>query len=31
MHLSAFLRFEHFTDCSVRDYRSNVDELSSAF
>jgi len=22
MHLSAFLQFEHFTDCSIREYRS---------
>jgi len=24
-----FLQFEHFTDCSIREYRSILDELSS--
>jgi len=31
MQLSAFLQFEHFTDCSIREYRSILDELSSVF
>ena len=31
MHLSVFLQFEHFTDCSIREYRSILDELSSVF
>ena len=31
MHLSAYLQFEHFTDCSIREYRSILDELSSVF
>jgi len=31
MHLSAFLQFEHFTDCSIRQYRSILDELGSVF
>ena len=31
MHLSAFLQLEHFTDCSIKEYRSNLGELSSVF
>ena len=31
MHLSAFLQFDHFTDCSIRDYRSILDKLGSVF
>ena len=31
MQLSAFLQLEHFTDCSIRDYRSILDELCSVF
>ena len=31
MHLSAFLQFEHFTDCSIRDYRSISDQYSETF
>ena len=27
MHLSTFLQFEYFTDCSIREYRSILDEL----
>ena len=30
MHLSAYLQFEHFTDYSIREYQSILDELSSA-
>ena len=28
MHLSAFLQFEHFTDCCIREYRSILVEYS---
>ena len=31
MHLSAFLQFENFTDCSIRQYQSILDELISVF
>ena len=31
MHLNAFLQFEHFPDCSIREYQSILDELSSVF
>ena len=31
MHLSPFLQFDHFTDCSIREYRSFLDELRSVF
>jgi len=31
MHLSAFLQFEHFTDCFIREYQSILDELSSLY
>ena len=31
MHLNAFLQFENFTDCSIREYQSILDELSSVF
>ena len=31
MHLSAFLQFEHFTDCSIREYRSILDQYSEIF
>jgi len=31
MHLSAFLQFEHFTDCSIKEYQSVLDELRLVF
>ena len=31
MHLSVFFAVEHFPDCSIREYRSILDELSSVF
>ena len=31
MHLSAFLQFEHFTDCSIKEYQSVLDKLRSVF
>ena len=31
MHLSAFLQFEYFTDCSIKEYQSVLDKLSSVF
>ena len=31
MHLCAFLQFEHVNDCSIREYQSILDELSSVF
>ena len=31
MHLSAFLKFEHFTDSSIREHRFILNELSSVF
>jgi len=29
--LECFLKFEHFTDCFIREYWSILDELSSVF
>ena len=31
MHLSAFLQFKHFTDCSIKEYQPVLDELRSVF
>ena len=31
MHLSAFLQFEPFTDCSIREYRSILVHYSETF
>jgi len=31
MHLSAFLQFKHFTDCSIREYQSSLDEYFETF
>jgi len=31
MHLSTYFQFEHFTDCSIRQYWSVLDELSSVY
>jgi len=31
MPLSAFLEFEHFTDCSIREYRSILVQYSETF
>ena len=28
MHLSPFLQFEHFSDCSIKEYQSILDEWS---
>ena len=31
MHLSAFLQFEHFADCSIREYQSIQAQYSETF